>query len=67
MKPKTQIFKLNERDDLNLEIIVTKLGVTKQDFLEKLVKKEISKSLAELKTQYAPEGSKLAEKTSKLA
>jgi len=67
MKPKTQIFKLNERDDLNLEIIVTKLGVTKQDFLEKLVKKEISKSLAELKTQYAPEGSKLALKSSKLA
>lgn len=67
MKPKTQIFKLNERDDLNLEIIVTKLGVTKQDFLEKLVKKEISKSLAELKTQYAPEGSKLAQKPSKLA
>ena len=67
MKPKTQIFKLNERDDLNLEIILAKLGVTKQDFLEKLVKQEISKSLAELKTQYAPEGSKLAQKTSKLA
>jgi len=67
MKPKTQIFKLNERDDLNLEIIVTKLGVTKQDFLEKLVKQEIGKSMVELREIYAPEGSKLALKTSKLA
>ncbi|HPV33498.1 MAG TPA: hypothetical protein PLS91_01330 [Candidatus Paceibacterota bacterium] len=65
MKPKTQIFKLNERDDLNLEIIVTKLGLTKQDFLEKLVKTEIAKGLGELKAQYAPEGSKLPQKTIK--
>jgi hypothetical protein len=65
MKPKTQIFKLNERDDLNLEIIVTKLGLTKQDFLEKLVKTEIAKGLVELKAQYAPEGSKLPQKTIK--
>ena len=54
MKPKTQIFKLNERDDLNLEIIVTKLGVTKQDFLEKLVKTEIAKGYRELAKIYAP-------------
>lgn len=67
MKPKTQIFKLNERDDLNLEIIVTKLGVTKQDFLEKLVKQEIGKSMVELREIYAPEAPKLALKSSKLA
>lgn len=62
MKPKTQIFKLNERDDLNLEIIVTKLGVTKQDFLEKLVKAEIAKGYRELAKIFAPEGSKLTSK-----
>ncbi len=52
---KTQIFKLNERDDMNVEIMLAKRGMTKQEYYEGLVKADIASQKASVRA-YKPRG-----------